>query len=288
MFTFNINDNFEPTSATKRLWLFTYKESSVFAGVTLPGFFQTSRFQLHLWGFILIFILEGLATYFTWELGANLVAILLAMVLDFLCAYLAHRKHADLCIAKNERIVATNTIEVQRFDSIIKKIENRHNLFKFVIYLLCAVKISFYFLGTAMPFFDPTSFAVVAFYCIAALLHITCTGYFFAAINFTNKIQKEYASFIESKGVKHKGQQYFSQPVQTGEVVLDECSIQNNKHRIRRQEKQFYFETTGILTDADLVALITAQQNNQSKQVVAIEGIKHQLLILQRDPIQNN
>ena len=62
-FQFDPNHNFEPSKQAKEAWLYTKKSSANFAGVQLPGLFDSVGYSVQMAAFIGILILEGVPTY---------------------------------------------------------------------------------------------------------------------------------------------------------------------------------------------------------------------------------
>ncbi len=274
--------SFEPSIDTKYAWLRTAKRSQNFAGIELPGLFQTTFFERHTLGFVLIFVCEGIATWLTWAYGANLVVILLSILIDFVLAYFAHTWQKDLTIAQNERVISSAFDEKRFFEKKISSAKFNSAILKFGIGLSAVIKIYFYFRGTDMSVDDPFSLAVIFLYSLAALFHITCTGYFIAEIQYRWKIKKERDKYEDSKGGKFSTD-FYEQPIETI-IELDSHAVDYGKKSIvKKDDGKYYFMTKGILTDSELVELISFQKNDEKKRTIALEGIKHQIKILKKD-----
>ena len=76
MTEFKRNENFQPTQSTLRWWLYTEKLKASIQGVGLPGLFSTTNYGWKLTGFFMIFLLEGVATYWSMFLGVIITAII--------------------------------------------------------------------------------------------------------------------------------------------------------------------------------------------------------------------
>ena len=102
MFDFQYQENFEPSSNTKEWCLYTHKTEHSFSGVTLPGLFQTTYYEWQMLGFVAIFVLEGMATYWCYIEGVLITAILASIFVDILFAIVAHVFSKDIRKLKNE------------------------------------------------------------------------------------------------------------------------------------------------------------------------------------------
>jgi hypothetical protein len=91
-------------------------------------------------------------------------------------------------------------------------------------------------------------------------------------------MQNENDNFIISNGIKFGITGSLEQPIETANVELKETSA--GKHKIiKKADDKYYFVTYGVLLDNELAALIGVQPTI-AQTIVAREGLKHQLLIL--------
>lgn len=275
-FHFDPNHNFEPSKQAKEAWLYTKKSTANFAGVQLPGLFQSVGYSVQMAAFIGILILEGIPTYLGYDNGVNITGILAAIFIDIMLAILSHWWHDKVCLFENELIVENNPVRKEFLKRQVSKYKLRGYFFYFIILMSAAFK--FYIFFEVYATMDTTSIFVLSCYLLGALLHIGYTGYFFYTSVYNYKMQKENDKFIISNGIQFGITGSLEQPIETANVELKETSA--GKHKIiKKADNKYYFVTYGVLLDNELAALIGVQPT-VAQTIVAREGLKHQLLIL--------
>jgi hypothetical protein len=121
---------------------------------------------------------------------------------------------------------------------------------------------------------------------LGGILHISCTGYAIFSLIFLRKISVEHSKFKKSSGKKHyyDVQSPLNQPINLdGIKSLREVVVDRTHSIIKREEEDkgnFYFKTNGVLNDRQLNIMISNQQTDTEKRIIAVEGIKQQYLIL--------
>lgn len=275
-FEFIPNQNFEPSKATKDFWLYTKKNQSNFAGVHLPGLFANEGYSVQIAAFLGILLLEGLPTYYGVDEGVMWQGIVGAIFVDIALAIVSHLWHNQTCLYENQLVIAKTSVEQENYRRRIKSAKNK--TFFFYLLILFSGFLKFYLFYDAYMTWNTVTMAVLVCYILGAVLHIFFTGYFFFTSRFNFKIQSEYSQFINTNGQKFGINNFLEQPIETGGTTLLETT--SGSHSIILKDDTFYFKTWGVLSDKELSALIGVQQTPITQSIVAREGLKHQLLIL--------
>jgi len=282
-FEFDPNSNFTPSNETKNWGMYTHKSKHTIAGMTIPGFYQTTNITFHLLGFFFVFILEGIAIVWSHEEGSSIAIILGLAIFDIFLAIMAHRNHANITIYRNLIIFTEGTDKLKYEDKLSSLINNR-NFYYFLIIVSAMAK--FYFFFSIYMFFDAVSLLILFLYLLVGILHISCTGYAIFSLIFLRKISVEHSKFKKSSGKKHyyDVQSPLNQPINLdGIKSLREVVVDRTHSIIKREEDDkvnFYFKTNGVLNDRQLNIMISNQQTDTEKRIIAVEGIKQQYLIL--------
>lgn len=279
-FEFQPNQNFEPSKSTKEFWLYTKKSKRTFAGVTLPGLYETVGYSTQMICFFAIFILELIPTIYGIEEGVLWEAIMGAIFIDIFFAIVSHWWHDKICLYKNELVIAST--EVSKED--LRRKINRYNSFTYFFYLLILASgcLKFYFFYDAYMTPDAIAGAVLVCYLLGSILHIAYTGYFLYTSRFNYKIHSEYSRYISSNGQSFGITDSNPQPINTDNTNVQITEYQAGQHKILKKENdQYYFDTYGVLTDKELASLIGIQKSATSQSMIAREGLKQQLLNLQ-------
>jgi len=276
-FQFDPNHNFEPSKQAKEAWLYTKKSSANFAGVQLPGLFDSVGYSVQMAAFIGILILEGVPTYLGYDNGVNITGILAAIFVDIALAVISHIWHSKVCVLENQLVIEENPIKKEFLKRKANSFKLKGYFFYFIIILSAAFK--FYIFFEVYEVMDTTSIFVLACYLLAGILHIAYTGYFFYTSRYNAIMQKENDEFIISNGVKHGISGVLEQPIEAENVALKETVAGRHK-LVKKEDGKFYFVTYGVLLDKELAALIGVQTSALTQSIVAREGLKHQLLIL--------
>ena len=270
------NENFEPSSETKVWWLYTHKTPHKIAGVLLPGVFQTTNYVEQILGFIAIFLLEGLATFWCFSEGVIITAILASIVVDLVLALVAHLYQKDICRLQNELIYE----EQNKQGAIalkLKSLKLRQNFFYLLIMISAIFKIFWFY--DVYRIIDATTLFIMTCYIVGAILHITCTGYVLFTFRFSLKMKSEYKKFLKSNQTEYVRTKASQKLNYKGikEVVA-------GPHRVtKRKDGQIYLETLGVLTDKELRGLILNQPDAESQGAMAKAGVRHQISMLGQD-----
>lgn len=272
---FRYDEDFMPSRTTRKQWQSTHKTPKQVDGVTLPGLFQTTYFGLHVTGFFLILILEGLATYWSYIKGTAITAIMVSIFIDLVLALLAHLKVGTNLAYKNELIFESNTVKRQAIQYKIKS----NNFFSaiFIVLILISAVFKFIWFYWVYLVFDSAALFVLACYLIGAALHIYCTGYAWYTAFFKIRLSIEHKAYINSGGNKFKFSKNIpelSLPFDTT-ISINETEVDRHK-LIKDSGGNYLFQTFGILTDKQLMTFIGRQSNAEQRRAVAINGVKHQ------------
>jgi len=272
---FRYDEDFMPSRTTRKQWQSTHKTPKQVDGVTLPGLFQTTYFGLHVTGFFLIIILEGLATYWSFIKGTAITAILVSIFIDIVLALLAHLTVGANLAYKNELIFESDTVKRQAIQFKIKG----NNFFSAIFRVLILISAVFKFIWFYWVYlvFDSAALFVLACYLIGAVLHIYCTGYAWYTAFFKIRLWLEHRAYIKSNRLKYffdKNHPGTSLPFDTT-IAINETEV--DRHKIVKDAGgQYIFQTYGILTDNQLMTFIGRQGNAEQRRAVAINGVKHQ------------
>lgn len=291
MATLNPPEDFEPTKGTKKLCLYTRKSPIEVGSITLPGLFQTAHFPRDAFAVVVIVLGEFYGLYNLFLVAQVSLAYFGGVFLaDFICAILAHLPQRTICMAKNRLMFAKadedeNAIAKEKYK--ISKARRWSRFFASIIVLIALAKVvSFY--GLQGGVITGVTLAVLLSYGVVAALHITSTGYWLFEFILRRVVRWQKSNFLsadpgeKTKYDAHEARKY---PPVESETELEEATI-NGKHALHRREDGIYIlETKGVLTDHQLIKLIETQQKTSQKEVVAVEGLKRQLNILQRDPL---
>ena len=281
MFDFNYEENFEPSSNTKQWCLYTHKTPRAFAGVNLPGLFQTTNYVWQILGFIAIFLLEGLATFWCFLEGVVITAILASIFVDLVLAIVAHLYQKDICRMQNELIYEEQE-NAGRIERQLKSFKLRQNFFYLLIMISAIFKIFWFF--DVYRIVDATMLFIMTCYIIGAILHITCTGYALFTFIFNWKINREHNAYLDSNHTVYAFDK--NSPLRTRLNSQDVHEAQVGRHQIIKDpDGHIYLETLGVLTDAELWTLIGKQVEQEHKRALAVDGVRHQILILEQDPM---
>jgi hypothetical protein len=283
-------ENFEPTQQTKGKWRFTRKAPATFAGIKLIGLFQTSNYPMDV---ALFFVVVGLEIWGLVSLvsvgEASLVFVPFLFLLDVVLAVFRHIPEGNINECENKLIVAGNNEDEARLDQSIRKSKAITIVFTLLIAVMAIFKIiSFFLLYNKI---DGLTIGITVAYMLAAFLHCSTTGYFLSGLLFAMMMNKDRKEYLQSGAKSTDNSKKHSMRInQHREFVLPEYkgleTYQVGKHEIAYDEKrkQYVLRTWGVLEDRDLHALIGHQRVDEAKRIVAVEGIKAQLAIMQSDP----
>lgn len=283
--------NFEPSRDTKYWWLYTRKTSSLHAGVTLPGLFQTSQFNLDAAAFTVIVIGEIYGLYNLFIVAQISILYVIGLFLaDLIFAICRHIPQGSICKKENLRVLTDDPDKQARLHRQIVNLHRFSLIFTLLILSIALFKIvSFYALQGGV--FDGITFAISLSYGIVGILHITSTGYFLSELLVSFLVWRDRNTFlsnIENSRFTVKTTRKF---YLKSHILLENDDVA--QHRIyldtdgQTSENGYpqVMETWGVLTDNQLNDLIMQQKQAEQKRIVAIEGLRHQLdEILPSDP----
>ncbi len=281
------NENFEMSVVTKRFWLYTRKFSNQYGGVTLPGLFQTRQYTFDLFLFIVIITCEIIGIINLQRVGQfNIIFVFSLFLADILFAIFAHLPKGKICRIKNQLILAEEAEEISRLKKQKKIRVFISSIFKLLIVGLALFKVlGFYFLhGT----FNGLSFLICLTYAVAAFLHIYATGYFLWETLVIIRVAFEHNKFlsIDKKTQNpYKTEGTFPHGFES-KTPLNPATV--NRHSLIQDPEsadKYILNTFGILTDRDLQNLIAQQSSRDQKSKLASECLRHQLIILDTDPM---
>ncbi len=279
-FEFDPSEKFEPSQATKKAGLATHKSQDQYAGVTLPGFFETTGYSWQLIGFFCIFLLEGAATFWSYSEGASVQIIIGLILLDVVLAIGSHWQHQDIVIYRNQLIFEKGAFH-KKIAGKLNKALAWCNFFYFLIISSAVTKFWFFFM--IYMFFDATALLIAFFYLLGGVLHILCTGYALFTTRFKIAIGKEHKKYIQSVAEQFRFTP-LEQEIDSGGMDLTPVTV--GLHEIVEKEGKFFFRTNGILNDRELGNFIAHQSNDHQRRIVAVEGIRHQYNIYGMEPGQ--
>jgi len=284
-------ENFEPSRETKTFWRFTRKSGATYAGVALPGIFETSHAVSDAALFFVVIILEvwGLANLLIVG-GANPIYVVVLFILDITLAIIRHLPAGAICESRNRIVFAATADEIARLRHRITHGERFGEFISLLIALVAGVKIvSFWGL---QPEFNGLTAGIMVSYLIAALIHVRVTGYFLFSLFTEGRCWLDRRRFLDAPDeensfkIKAHKQHVFHCAQALKEVRVNRHAIElyNSPKAEESAAHRYVLKTWGVLMDHQLQALINAQADQDSIVVVAREGIKHQILnILQAE-----
>jgi hypothetical protein len=280
--------DFEPSRGVRKIFLYTRKSSSPsYGGVILPGLFQSSGIVWDMAAFILILFGEFYG-YFQIESKSSMgsatmfVALIIA---DFILAFVAQGFIGGILKRKNQVVLERNGAISARLRSQMSFLKVLAYLFKAGILFIAFFKI-FTFYGLKWGKLDPEMLLMIFIYLGVGLLHIACTGYFFAYVILkVSQSFQRFRHFSSSSAVKpYQIIEYrFSNPNPIGNEPYKTGDVQSGtkSHQVVVEKEDWRLQTWGVLEDDQLESLIWKQdQNDNTKREVALAGLAHQLSML--------
>jgi hypothetical protein len=290
------SEAFEPSKDVKSYWLYTRKSSYNAAGIELPGLFNTHNFQkdaaafvavvfLELWG--LYNLLAAIGSISSYAMG-GVVAVFL---LDIGLAFVRHLPSAVECRSKNSLILSFSPEDRFAIEQKRRKLKWLSPLGSLLILALAGLKTYlFYMLNEEIT---GQTASVLVSYLIAAILHITNTGYFIWGLIFSFFLKRERNKWASRDAIAkeklsiHRKREYRIDLVENESIDFKEA--RSNDHEIRsfneNGKQGFLLATSGVLTDAQLQGLVNSQPSPNAKRMVALKCLEAQLDILDSDPI---
>lgn len=279
MFTFRENENFEPSVKAKRRWRYTKKDSVEIAGLPMPGLFQTANYEFQLACFVLVFIVEGAATWQAQIEGVVITAILASIAVDVVLAVISHLFQPAICQLKNEAVWAN---EAER-----GRIRRRlaFNVFWqrfFYVLILASAAFKFLWFYNVYPVLDAKAVFVGVMYLIGGLLHIFFTGY--AVFTFFHEwlLRSEHNQYLDSNQKEYRFRE--DETVTEFDTV---CEPASSRYAVVEPSngKGTRLRTRGLLLDEDLRWLISRQKTPEQERALVINGVKHQMTIMNQEPV---
>ncbi len=281
-FEFALDENFAPSQATKKWGLFTHKSKHIYAGIHLPGFFQTTGFPYQLMGLLIIFGLEIAAILWSHQEGSSIQIIIGLALLDIVLAIAGHWWQGDITLYKNMIVFEKGRLKQQ----LERKLFFRkliQSFFYLLIILSAFIKFGFFYV--VYMSFDATALLILFFYLLGGILHVACTGHTLFTIIFWYNIQRERTQYINSSGKRYTfdPEEAFQQEIRLSEVKKL-TPVKAGLHEIIELDGKYYFQTYGILNDRQLGNMIALQDTDDMRQVIAKEGVRHQHMIYLMQP----
>jgi hypothetical protein len=277
-----LEDQFQISHDTKRYLRCTRKTEATFAGVTLPGLFQTSHVTrdtslvlaalgFEFWGLGCIVRLSG--ARMTW------VLVFLAFTLDVILAITRHLPEGNICELQNRLVYEADQTQKERFKTRVRLRVAGQRLAAAGIWVIAVLKIvSFY--GLAGGVVDALVASVLVSYIAVAVIHVNVTGYLLAAMAVAFHRWRDKRAFINrDDGSPLEVAEHLESTIET-EVTLR--PYRTGLHELTKQTKNaggdaYSLRTWGVLEDRELQDLIVAQQTPDAMGVVAREGVRHQV-----------
>jgi hypothetical protein len=273
---------FEPSLSTRRRWLYTKKNELNF-GITLPGLCETTDYSTQMLAFFGIILLEVVPTIYGIAQGLLWEAVAAAILTDIFLAIIAHIWHDKILLAKNQLVVTTNPIAIKNLHRSISKYKFWTNFFYVMIFFSGCVKFAFFYV--AYVYLDAIAIAILISYLLGAVLHVSYTGYFLYTSRYYWFVNSEFNQYLNTNGGKFMAIAINKQPISVDGASIQFNTVAIGLHNISKDNNNiYYFETLGILTDKELVSFINAQQNIIAQNVIAREGLLHQLRLFNAVP----
>jgi hypothetical protein len=293
MHDLNAFEEFEPSRGTKDVWLFTRKKSSNYWGMPLPGLFQTEHSTIDASGFVVVIILE------LWGLQSILIVgdtpftyVAVLFLADLVFAIGRHLPQAKLCEYHNRLLVPDDRHQhkdVARLKASITKRKLITHVFTLLIFALAGFKI-IGFVALEGGEFTGLTLAISLSYGVAAVLHVTCTGYFLFGLATSILFQSDRRKYLRLGSKRLVPRQFqFRSSADIQETTVDRHRLYRGQDESHASESSandgtWFLETTGVLTDGQLGTLVNSQPDRPASHEVALAALFHQLQILQAEP----
>jgi len=285
--------NFEPSLDTKKFYFWTRKSQRKIGGVVLPGLFSTSGVVADAFLFSLILGAEflGLMNLYSVSDGKIKILSVVALVIaDFLFAFFLHLPWHIRLEAMNREVLAIDEREQALYRMEQKKFAWLAPIFKIFIWLIALFKVASFWAFRGI--FDGPTVAILLSYCVVALLHIYCTGFFLSELWLNWQIRREFRIYIDSRNPERN-------KYRTGiRARLIECKNPMKRSAVAQHvfdEEQpnssdtpsigvFVLKTKGILTDGQLYDIVRNQDTREARMELAVKLLEHQMDIMLSDP----
>ncbi|MEI7688177.1 MAG: hypothetical protein WCL32_24495, partial [Planctomycetota bacterium] len=290
---------FEPSTATKSLYLFTRKKR-VHVFPTIPGMFGTHLFAIDVALFVLFVLIGegfGLAMLYIFVPTIDPWGIVGLVVGDLAAAVAYHWDRKSDVLLKNQLFVTdpNNPGAIVAVKTRYRSLHIWKTLGGLAVVGIATFKIlSINEFRTEMP---PGSLvSVMIAYVVAGLVHLNATGYFifeclrriFEAIDraaYDKDLGRVDEGGIPASEVRHASWAPRVHPF-TSENTIIEGGFGNGHQVVVSGPGQYEFRINGLLTDSELEEAVLLQGVHRgSKSDVAISGKQLQLLQLNTDPV---
>lgn len=261
--------DFRPSAETLRKWLATRKPAIQVGGVQMPGFFNDAgNGSDAAWVYVAVLgeFIGLLATVYAGIRGGGIflffaiLTILMFVFCDFFFAQKLHRNEAYKTELKTCKLLEKDEdkARIAAINIELRKGNFLNFLLQTGIILIALIKVfGIVILGLFNHPLLYIPFAII--YLIVAYVHLKHTGYFMAYFATERSIEKEHRMFATGR---HKAQTTH-EPIRT-KSELSNIPIKHVPHEIVKDESEpltYRINARGILTDSDIVSLITGQDD---------------------------
>jgi len=263
--------HFQPSAETLKKWLATRKPTIQIGGFPMSGFFSdtgnssdTNWFWVSVIGEIigLITIVYGGASAGDQFVLLAIFGVIMFVFCDFFFAQKLHRNKKVQCEFESQMLLQNdnNRSKIAALKLELGKGKFLDFLLQFGIILIALVKVlAIVFLGVFNSVILYIPFIII--FLIVAYVHINHTGHYFAYVSTQKAINREYAMFAGGAYVAKTPSQLVSTPMK-----LRDFPIKHNPHEIiedtqKHDGNNYIIKTRGVLTDEDIVNLITGQED---------------------------
>jgi len=297
---FDNDRGFEPSAKTKSPWSGIVKQVSTLSYANtyfeMPALFKrvSPHLKAYIFGFIVIFLLEGFATIgIVYNEGVPIRIIVFLIFIDIVLAYLPHSFDRTISLHRNNKFIrdfSQKIIKMQEaghseedmnreskakseyLENKIKNLLTKRLILYIPIFVTGFLKIYFFF--QTYPFHVTYVAGIVVFsYMIGTILHAVCTGHLINYfVFFKPPFKNEWSNFIDNNNK-------FSAAihVQNINTVLDIILAKSGNQKIIFENGEYKIKTLGLLFDEELVELINSQNTEAQKIAVAVAGKTMQL-----------
>lgn len=287
MLDINPELNFEPSKTTKALWRYVRTSPTTFGGVTLPGLFQSSNFALDTFGFALALGLEGWGLVNLLQVGhLDPLFVVFLFALDLVFAVCRHLPVGGIRERENRLVVVDDPAEKEKLLSEIR--QRRLVMLLFTLLMLCIALFKVLsFQALQGGDFNGLTAAILVSYLITWVLHISVTGNFLFGLCTAAFLRYDQARFVRGGHSRPAALSVTTYRRHSFPSRVPLASVKVYRHTLEPvapDNRTYELRTWGMLTDDQLHSLIGAQADSEAKRQVAVQGLTHQLDILQSAP----
>lgn len=260
--------HFQPGSESLKKWLSTRKPTLEVSGLAFPGFFSEHKISRDTTMFWIAFTIEvlGLSLITFGGLKSKdfmayaISSAILFFFLDIFFALKLHRNKGEICLLNSKKLLID---EYQKKD--LKNIEDNINdgkisdvLLKLGIIFIALLKtFAIVLLGV---FNHPMIYIIfLLLFILVAYIHINHTGYYWLFETTKKSIKRDYDKFGDGQFAAKTPYQDLHTP-----TALKKIPVKHNPHEINllsEENNEYRISTIGILTDSDIINLITGQED---------------------------